>query len=186
LGLADFFLVAAEVTDYCRAHGILAAGRGSAAASICCYLLGITRIDPVRHDLLFERFLHTGKASMPDVDIDISSARRDEVLAWVEQRFGASDRGDGVQQDHVPPPLAIQDLGRALGLPPDLRNRLSRALGRDYRGLTPRRAREAAVAFDEVLGDAPREDRAPRSPPAHGTDPHPPPRTTQRRRRARA
>ena len=90
LGLADFFLVAAEVTDYCRRHGILAAGRGSAAASICCYLLGITQTDPVRFGLLFERFLHTGKTSMPDVDIDIGSARRDEVLAWVEERFGAS------------------------------------------------------------------------------------------------
>ncbi len=155
LGLADFFLVAAEVTDYCRSHGILAAGRGSAAASICCYLLGITRIDPVRHDLLFERFLHTGKAAMPDVDIDISSARRDEVLAWVEQRFGTSTEAMVCNKITYRLPLAIQDLGRALGLPPDLRNRLSRALGRDYRGLTPRRASEAAVAFDEVLGDAP-------------------------------
>ena len=158
LGLADFFLVAAEVTDYCRAHGILAAGRGSAAASICCYLLSITRIDPVRHDLLFERFLHTGKASMPDVDIDISSARRDEVLAWVEQRFGQSTEAMVCNKITYRLPLAIQDIGRALGLPQELRNQLSRALGRDYRGLNPRRAREAQVAFDEVLGEAPAKD----------------------------
>ena len=82
LDLAEFFLVAAEVTDYCRQRSILAAGRGSAASSICCYLLGITQTDPVQHNLLFERFLHTGKSTMPDVDIDISSSRRDEVLAW--------------------------------------------------------------------------------------------------------
>jgi error-prone DNA polymerase len=155
LALADFFLVAAEVTDYCRAHGILAAGRGSAAASICCYLLGITGVDPIRHDLLFERFLHTGKTSMPDVDIDISSARRDEVLAWVEQRFGAATEAMVCNKITYRLPSAIQDLGRALGLPPELRTRLSRALGRDYRSLTPRRAREAAPAFAEVLGDAP-------------------------------
>lgn len=155
LALADFFLVAAEVTDYCRAHGILAAGRGSAAASICCYLLGITGVDPIRHDLLFERFLHTGKTSMPDVDIDISSARRDEVLAWVEQRFGTTTEAMVCNKITYRLPSAIQDLGRALGMPPEVRNRLSRALGRDYRSLTPRRAAEAAPVFAEVLGDAP-------------------------------
>ncbi len=158
LALGEFFLVAAEVTDYCRAHGILAAGRGSAAASICCYLLGITGVDPVKYDLLFERFLHTGKAAMPDVDIDISSARRDEVIAWVESRFGAATEAMVCNKITYRLPLAIQDLGRALGLPPELRVKLSRALGRDYRGLSPRRAREAAVAFDEVLGDAPAKE----------------------------
>jgi len=155
LGLAEFFLVAAEVTDYCRRHGILAAGRGSAAASITCYLLGITQADPVKHDLLFERFLHTGKTSMPDVDIDISSARRDEVLAWVEERFGATTEAMVCNKITYKLPLALQDLGRALGLPPELRNRLTRALGRDFRGLRPKDARKAEVAFREVLADAP-------------------------------
>jgi error-prone DNA polymerase len=155
LGLAEFFLVAAEVTDYCRSHGILAAGRGSAAASICCYLLGITQTDPVRYDLLFERFLHTGKAAMPDVDIDISSARRDEVLAWVEARFGETTEAMVCNKITYRLPLAIQDLGRALGLPPELRTQLSRSLGRDYRHLSPPRAREAQIVFDEILGDAP-------------------------------
>jgi len=155
LGLAEFFLVAAEVTDYCRRHGILAAGRGSAAASITCYLLGITQADPIKHDLLFERFLHTGKVSMPDVDIDISSARRDEVLAWVEERFGATTEAMVCNKITYKLPLALQDLGRGLGLPPELRNRLTRALGRDFRGLRPKDARKAEVAFREVLGAAP-------------------------------
>lgn len=158
LGLAEFFLVAAEVTDYCRRHGILAAGRGSAAASITCYLLGITQADPAEHDLLFERFLHTGKTSMPDVDIDISSARRDEVLAWVEERFGATTEAMVCNKITYKLPLALQDLGRALGLPPELRNRLTRALGRDFRGLRPRDARKAEAAFHEVLGEAPVAD----------------------------
>lgn len=155
LGLADFFLVAAEVTDHCRRHGILAAGRGSAAASICCYLLGITRADPIAHDLLFERFLHTGKRTMPDVDIDISSARRDELLAWVEDRFGPSTQAMVANKITYRLPLAIQDLGRALGIPAEQRDQLTRALGRDFRHLPPRRAREAQTVFDEVLGDAP-------------------------------
>jgi len=155
LGLDDFFLVAAEVTDYCRAHGILAAGRGSAAASICCYLLGITQADPIAHDLLFERFLHTGKDAMPDVDIDISSARRDQVLAWVEERFGATTEAMVANKITYRLPSALQDLGRALGIPAEQRAALTRALGRDFRHLSPARAREAAVVFDEILGDAP-------------------------------
>jgi error-prone DNA polymerase len=155
LGLADFFLVTAEVSDHCRRHGILAAGRGSAAASICCYLLGITRADPIAHDLLFERFLHTGKRTMPDVDIDISSARRDELLAWVEHRFGPTTQAMVANKITYRLPLAIQDLGRALGIPAEQRNALTRALGRDYRHLPAQRACEARVVFDEVLGDAP-------------------------------
>ena len=158
LGLADFFLVAAEVTDHCRRHGILAAGRGSAAASICCYLLGITRADPVAHDLLFERFLHTGKEAMPDVDIDVSSARRDELLAWVEHRFGTTTEAMVANKITYRLPLAIQDLGRALGIPPEQRARLTRTLGRDFRHLAPHRAREARIAFDEALGDAPAKE----------------------------
>ncbi len=158
LGLAEFFLVAAEVTDYCRRHGIMAAGRGSAAASIVCYLLGVTMADPMKHDLLFERFLHTGKSTMPDVDIDISSARRDEVLAWVEERFGADTEAMVCNKITYRLPLAVQDLGRALGLPPELRNRLTKALGRDFRGLRPGSAAKSEVAFREVLGDAPVTD----------------------------
>jgi error-prone DNA polymerase len=163
-GFEAFFLVAAEVMDYCRDRGILAAGRGSAAGSIVCYLLGVTVTDPLAHDLLFERFLHGGKATMPDIDIDLSSARRREVIAWVEERFGA-DGGTGARHGGCEAmvanrityrlPSAIEDLARALGVPPAQGLELSRALGRDYRGLRPHRARDAQVVFDEVLGDAP-------------------------------
>ncbi|GAA5533969.1 DNA polymerase III subunit alpha [Deinococcus aluminii] len=157
LDMAGFFLTAAEVTDYCREHGILAAGRGSAAGSVLCYLLGITLSDPLKHNLLFERFLHTGRTSMPDVDIDIASSRRDQVLTWVEERFGQGCLGEAMVANRITYrlPSAVQDLGRALGLPPELRDRLSRALGRDYRHHRPHRAREAEVVFREVLGEAP-------------------------------
>ncbi|GHG39711.1 error-prone DNA polymerase [Deinococcus indicus] len=160
LDMAGFFLTATEVTDYCRAHGILAAGRGSAAGSVLCYLLGITLSDPLAHNLLFERFLHTGRSSMPDVDIDIASSRRDQVLAWVEERWGLSGTGEAMVANRITYRLksAIQDLGRALGLPPELRDRLSRSLGRDYGHLRPHRAREAEAVFTEVLGDAPVKD----------------------------
>lgn len=157
LDMAGFFLTASEVTDYCREHGILAAGRGSAAGSVLCYLLGITLSDPLAHNLLFERFLHTGRTSMPDVDIDIASSGRDQVLRWVEERFGQGGLSEAMVANRITYrlPSAVQDLGRALGLPPELRDRLSRSLGRDFRHHRPHRAREAEPVFSEVLGDAP-------------------------------
>jgi error-prone DNA polymerase len=157
LDMAGFFLTAAEVADYCKAHGILAAGRGSAAGSVLCYVLGITLTDPLKHNLLFERFLHTGRTSMPDVDFDIASSRRDQVLKWVEERWGMTGAGEAMVANRITYrlPSAVQDLGRALGLPPELRDRLSRALGRDFRHHRPHRAREAEAVFTEVLGDAP-------------------------------
>jgi len=157
LALEGFFLSAAEVTDYCAEHGILAAGRGSAAGSVLCYVLGITLADPIKHNLLFERFLHTGRRTMPDVDIDIASSRRDQVLAWVEQRWGADGTGEAMVANRITYrlPSAVQDLGRALGMPPELRDRLSRSLGRDHRHARPHQAAEAEEVFTEVLGTAP-------------------------------
>ena len=158
LDLAGFFLTAAEVTDHCREHGILAAGRGSAAGSVLCYLLGITLSDPIKHNLLFERFLHTGRTSMPDVDIDIASARRDSVLSWVEERWaGEHGLGQAMVANRITYrlPSAVQDLGRALGLPPETRDRLTRALGRDHRHTRPHLARRAEAVFTEILGEAP-------------------------------
>ena len=155
--LEGFFLSAAEVTDYCTEHGILAAGRGSAAGSVLCYVLGITLADPIKHNLLFERFLHTGRRTMPDVDIDIASSRRDQVLKWVEQRWGADGTGEAMVANRITYrlPSAVQDLGRALGLPPELRDRLTRALGRDHRHARPHQADRAEEVFTEVLGNAP-------------------------------
>ncbi|MEX2501555.1 MAG: DNA polymerase III subunit alpha, partial [Trueperaceae bacterium] len=155
LGFAEFFLVAAEVTDYCASRGIVAYGRGSAAASIVCYLLGVTQADPLQHDLLFERFLHGGKHSPPDIDVDIASGRRDEVLAWVERRFGVRTEAMVCNRITYFLPSAVQDLGRALGIPPETRDRLSKALGRQHRHRRPHHAHEAEEAFREVLGDAP-------------------------------
>lgn len=153
LGFADFFLVVREVMMFCRSRGILASGRGSAAGSVICYLLDITQADPVSNGLLFERFLHAGKRSMPDIDIDIASSRRPEVFAWVEQRFPNSAMVCNRITYYLP--SAIQDIGRAIGLPPKARDALTHALGRDYRHTRPHRASDAQIVFDEILGDAP-------------------------------
>lgn len=153
LGFADFFLVVREVMAFCRSRGILASGRGSAAGSVICYLLDITQADPVSSGLLFERFLHAGKRSMPDIDIDIASSRRTELFAWIEQRFPNSAMVCNRITYYLP--SAIQDIGRAIGLPPKARDTLTHALGRDYRHTRPHRASDAQVVFDEILGEAP-------------------------------
>lgn len=157
LDMADYFLVLAEIMDYCQARGILAAGRGSAAGSLVCYTLGLSRVDPLEHDLLFERFLHAGRLSTPDVDLDVASHRREELLAWVEARFGGGQRREAMTANYITYrlPSALQDLGRALDLPMAQRTALSKLLGRDYRHLRPHRAREAQALFDEVLGPSP-------------------------------
>ena len=159
-GFSELFLACREIIDFCAAHGILCSARGSAAASITCRLLGVSKIDPLEHDLLFERFLFQGQASAPDIDIDVSSERRDEVLAWIETRFGGDVPGvhcEAMVSNRITyrTPLALQDLGRAVGLPPVLRNRVTRALGRDFRRTPPRELRRADEQLSEVLGDAP-------------------------------
>jgi len=88
LDLAEFFLVVREIVEEARSRGIRCAGRGSAANSIVAYLLGITGVDPIEHNLLFERFLHRGRKGTPDIDVDFDSDRRDEVIEWMEERFG--------------------------------------------------------------------------------------------------
>jgi error-prone DNA polymerase len=95
---------------------------------------------------------------LPDVDIDISSSRREEVLAWAEKRFTSDGEAMVTNRYTYRLPLAVQDLGRALGLPPELRDRITRRLGRDYRHLRPHRAREAEAVFTEVLGNAPAKE----------------------------
>jgi error-prone DNA polymerase len=157
LGFADFFLVVREVLEYCQARGIVASGRGSAAGSVICFLLGITRVDPIEHDLLFERFLHLSKDQMPDIDIDISSSRRPELFQWLVERFPHSCMANNRLTYFLP--SAIKDVGRALGLPFEMTDKLSDSLGRDFRGLRPHKARQAEKIFTEVLGNAPVKER---------------------------
>lgn len=154
LGLAGFFLLAHEVARWARSRGLLVAARGSAVGSLLAHLLDLTPVDPVREGLLFERFLHGGMKSLPDIDLDLGSRRRQEVIRHLEEAFGAREAMAAAYVTYRLP-LALQDLGRALGLPAELRRRLTRHLGRDFRHLAPHRAAEAEPLLAEVLGEAP-------------------------------
>ncbi len=89
LGLADYFLLVDEIVAFARSRSIPLLGRGSAANSLVCYLLGMTDVDPLKHRLYFERFLNPARADLPDIDLDFPTDRRDEVIDFVYRRFGS-------------------------------------------------------------------------------------------------
>lgn len=93
LGQAGYFTLVHLVTEFCNDNGIYVEARGSANGSLICYLLGITSIDPIRYDLLFERFLSRDRKKPPDIDLDIEDVRRSEVLEFLDSRFGAQQIG---------------------------------------------------------------------------------------------
>ena len=102
LDYAPYFLTVNSIVRYARSKDILCQGRGSAANSAVCYVLGITSIDPVRSGLLFERFISAERREPPDIDVDFEGERREEVIQWVYQRYGR-DRARAVLHDHALP-----------------------------------------------------------------------------------
>ena len=130
LDLCDFFLVVHEIIAEARRRGIRYAGRGSAANSIIAYLLGITTVCPIEQNLLFERFLHRGRVGTPDIDVDFDSERRDEIIAWIEQRFGPEHTAMTATLVCYGLRLAIRDVAKALGWPASDLSRISKAVPR--------------------------------------------------------
>ncbi|MBK7624579.1 MAG: DNA polymerase III subunit alpha [Kineosporiaceae bacterium] len=117
LGYASYFLTVAMVCDDIRGIGVRVAARGSGAGSLVNHLLGISGVDPIRHNLLMERFLSPLRAQLPDIDIDVESARRDEVYAEILDRFGAERVSCVSMMDTYRVRHAIRDAGAALGMP---------------------------------------------------------------------
>lgn len=117
LGLASYFLSVAAIVDRIRAKDMLVACRGSAAGSLVTYCLGISDVDPIRHDLCFERFMNPYRDELPDIDLDVESARRTEVYQDVVATYG-SERVAGVTMlETFKARLALREVGKALGLP---------------------------------------------------------------------
>ncbi|MBS43172.1 MAG: DNA polymerase III subunit alpha [Nocardioides sp.] len=117
LGCAAYFLAVADVTDLVRSLGVRCAARGSGAGSILTYLLGISGVDPVRHGLLVERFLSPRRRALPDIDLDVESARRDEVYDAVLAHFGADRCVCVSMTDTYRVRHAVRAVGGAFGLP---------------------------------------------------------------------
>ena len=137
LGLAGYFLIVWDIVQFARERGIMIQGRGSAANSAVCFVLGITAVDPVRMDLLFERFLSEERVAaadnatdrMPDIDLDLPSGdQRELVIQHVYEKYGA--RGAAMTANVITyrPRMAVRDAGRALGLAEEQLNRIARHL----------------------------------------------------------
>jgi error-prone DNA polymerase len=149
-GLAEFFLICWDLMRFARARGIPAQGRGSAADSIVAYVLGITRVDPIRHNLLFERFINEGRTTYPDVDIDFSSERREEVIQYVYERYGAEHTGMVCNIVTYRARSAVREVGHALGFPRPLVDRVAKAL-ETYDSVMVRRDLEADGGFAQFF-----------------------------------
>ncbi len=117
MGYAAFFLTVADITADIRAMGIHVACRGSAAGSLVCYLLRISDVDALRHDLSFERFLNPMRDEPPDIDVDVESARREDVYDMVLSRHGDERTGCVAMIDTYRARAAVREVGKALGLP---------------------------------------------------------------------
>jgi DNA-directed DNA polymerase III PolC len=112
-GFAPYFLVVREIV----ARSPRTCGRGSAAASLVSYLLGITHVDPIRHNLYFERFLNPGRVDPPDIDVDFPWDERDDVLQWVFDRFGSARTAMIANHSTLQPRAAVREVAKAFGLP---------------------------------------------------------------------
>ena len=118
MGYVDYFLIVWDFIKYARDHGIMVGpGRGSAAGSLVSYCLGITSIDPIKYNLLFERFLNPERISMPDIDIDFCYERRQEVIDYVIEKYGKDRVAQIITFGTMAARAAIRDVGRALDIP---------------------------------------------------------------------
>jgi len=125
LEYAPYFLTVHSIVNFARSVGILCQGRGSAANSCVCYLLGITSIDPVKHELLFERFVSPERPEPPDIDVDFEHERREEVIQWIYQTYGHHRAALTAVVSRYRARGAVREVGKALGLPEDMTAALS-------------------------------------------------------------
>ena len=128
LNFPGYFLIVHDIVDFCRRANIFCQGRGSAANSAVCYALGITAVDAVRYQLLFERFLAPERDGPPDIDIDIESDRREEVIQYVYQRYGREYAAQVANVNTFRPRMAVRDMAKALGHSPGQQDAYSKQL----------------------------------------------------------
>jgi error-prone DNA polymerase len=128
LDYPGYFLTMREIVEFCRKKGILCQGRGSAANSAVCYCLGVTAIDPVRMDLLFERFISKERAEPPDIDLDIEHNRREEVIQHVYEKYGRDRAAMVANVVRYRSRSALRDVGKALGFAETELDRVAKVL----------------------------------------------------------
>lgn len=139
---APYFLTVFSIVRFARSQGILCQGRGSAANSAVCYILGVTSIDPETNDLLFERFVSRERDEPPDIDVDFEHSRREEVIQWIYKTYGHDKAALCATVTRYRAKGAIRDVGKALGLPEDVIKALSSGMWSWSEEVSDRNARE--------------------------------------------
>jgi DNA polymerase-3 subunit alpha len=158
MGFPSYFLIVSDFIRHARENRIsVGPGRGSAAGSIVSWALKITEIDPLRYDLLFERFLNPERISMPDIDIDFCQERRAEVIEYVTKKYGRENVAQIVTFSQLKPKLAVRDVARVLSLPVALGDRIAKLIpdGVDVnfeRALKESPLLKEAIKSDEAIG----------------------------------
>ncbi|QHO75127.1 error-prone DNA polymerase [Bradyrhizobium sp. CCBAU 051011] len=146
LKYAHYFLTVHDIVQYARSQNILCQGRGSAANSAVCYVLGVTSVDPTKVDLLFERFISKERLEPPDIDVDFEHSRREEVMQYVYRRYGRHRAAIIATVIHYRPRSAIRDVGKALGLTEDVTAALADTVWGSWgKGLNEMQVRQAGL-----------------------------------------
>ncbi|MBR2952993.1 MAG: DNA polymerase III subunit alpha [Clostridia bacterium] len=159
MGYVDYFLIVADFIQHARDHGIpVGPGRGSGAGSICAYCMGITNIDPIKYNLIFERFLNPDRVSMPDIDVDFCYERRQEVIDYVIDKYGSDHVAQIITFGTMAARAAIRDVGRAMGMPyatvDNVAKKIPRTLGITIeKALTESEELKALYESDERIKD---------------------------------
>lgn len=147
MGYVDYYLIVLDFISYARDNDIpVGPGRGSGAGSLCAYCLKITGVDPLKNNLLFERFLNPERVSMPDFDIDFCFERRQEVIDYVVRKYGADHVAQIITFGTMQARAAIRDVGRVMGLPYQQVDTVAKAIPREL-GITLERALEVSHDF---------------------------------------
>ena len=151
MNYADYFLIVWDYVKYAKQNGILVGpGRGSAAGSLVSYCLGITDVDPIKYNLLFERFLNPERVTMPDIDIDFPDNRRDEVIEYVKNKYGEERVAQIITFGTLGAKQVIRDVGRVLDIPIKLVDRVSKLIPNEL-NITLKEALNKSKALKEIL-----------------------------------
>lgn len=153
-GYAPLFLIVADIVRYARQHEIPVSTRGSVANSLVAYCTGITTVDPIENDLLFERFLNPARSNPPDIDLDFCSRRRDEVLAYVRRTYGQDRVALVATISTLRPKSAVREVGKAYGLTDGEIGTIARRLPRDWHPDPRRRSKRTMLDLANEVEDA--------------------------------
>ena len=155
MGYSSYFLIVRDFINYCRSVKLpVGPGRGSAAGSIVAFLLRITNIDPLKYDLLFERFLNPERISMPDIDTDFCYRRRDEVIQYVIHKYGLDHVALIITFGTLQARAAVRDVGRALGMPLPVVDKIAKAVPREL-GITLDKALASSNELKQIYDTDP-------------------------------